>query len=57
MGIAESLGVGLAVAVEDGLPHAWITRMKRAIGDLSPRFGTSRMVREYAERYYLAAGD
>ncbi|TDI46087.1 MAG: alpha-glucan family phosphorylase [Acidobacteria bacterium] len=42
---------------EDGLPHNWITRMKRAIADLSPRFGTSRMVRDYAERYYFAAGD
>ncbi len=40
---------------EDGLPHDWIARMKRAIADLSPRFGTSRMVRDYAERYYLAA--
>ena len=40
---------------EDGLPHNWIARMKRAIADLSPRFGTSRMVRDYAERYYLAA--
>jgi len=36
-----------------GLPREWIARMKRAIADLSPRFGTSRMVREYAERYYL----
>ena len=40
---------------EDGLPHVWIARMKRAIGDLSARFGTSRMVREYAQRYYLVA--
>ncbi|NIL99919.1 MAG: alpha-glucan family phosphorylase [Acidobacteria bacterium] len=37
----------------DGLPREWIKRMKRAIGDLAPRFGTARMVREYAERYYL----
>jgi starch phosphorylase len=40
---------------DDGLPHAWIARMKRAIGDLAPRFGTSRMVRDYAERFYLEA--
>ncbi len=38
-----------------GLPLEWIVRMKRAIADLAPRFGTARMVREYAERYYLAA--
>jgi starch phosphorylase len=38
----------------DGLPRAWIGRMKLAIGRLTPRFSASRMVREYAERYYLA---
>ena len=37
----------------DGLPRAWILRMKRAIGLLTPRFSSSRMVREYAERFYF----
>ena len=37
----------------DGLPRDWIARMKRAIADLTPRFGTSRMVRDYTEHYYL----
>ena len=41
---------------EQGLPAAWIRRMKLAIAQLMPRFGTARMVREYAERYYLTAG-
>jgi hypothetical protein len=27
--------------------------MKRAMGLLIPRFSTSRMVREYAERFYF----
>ena len=40
---------------EDGLPHGWIRRMKLAIGALSPRFSTSRMVREYTERLYVPA--
>ena len=35
-----------------GLPVAWVRRMKLAIGRLSPRFSTDRMVREYTEQYY-----
>ncbi len=35
----------------------WITRMKRAIADLAPRFSTARMVRDYTERYYIPASE
>lgn len=38
-----------------GLPAAWIRRMRLAMSSLTPRFSTSRMVREYAERLYLPA--
>jgi starch phosphorylase len=38
-----------------GLPVEWIQRMKRALGLLSPKFSTMRMVREYAESYYVPA--
>jgi starch phosphorylase len=38
---------------DGGLPREWIRRMKLAMGRLTPRFSASRMVREYAERYYL----
>ncbi len=41
----------------DGLPREWIGRMKKAIGQLSPRFSSTRQVREYAERYYLPPDD
>jgi starch phosphorylase len=37
----------------DGLPTAWIKRMKNAIGTLTPQFSSDRMVREYLERIYL----
>jgi starch phosphorylase len=37
---------------EHGLPAAWVGRMKRAIGLLTPRFSSSRMVRQYTEQYY-----
>ena len=39
----------------DGLPWSWIARMKASIERLSPVFNTHRMLREYTERYYLAA--
>jgi glycogen phosphorylase len=39
----------------DGLPHRWISLMKASISDLCHHFNTNRMVREYAERFYLTA--
>ncbi len=39
----------------DGLPHRWISLMKASIGHLCHNFNTNRMVREYTERFYLAA--
>jgi starch phosphorylase len=37
----------------DGLPRAWIKRMKRSIATNVAVFNTNRMVREYAEVSYL----
>jgi starch phosphorylase len=39
---------------DDGLPHAWIGRMKNAIAELAPRFSASRVLRDYTTSYYLA---
>jgi starch phosphorylase len=39
----------------DGLPRAWIARMKRSMRLLTPVFSTNRMLWEYAERYYVPA--
>lgn len=39
----------------DGLPRQWIVRMKASIGNLCHFFNSHRMVREYAERFYLPA--
>ncbi len=39
----------------NGLPHKWIARMKAAMRTICPIFNTNRMVREYAERFYLPA--
>jgi len=37
----------------DGLPRAWIKRMKRSMATLLPVFNTNRMVAEYLETCYL----
>jgi starch phosphorylase len=37
------------------LPRGWIQRMKNAMTKLVPSFNTSRMVREYATRFYVPA--
>jgi len=38
-----------------GIPHRWIRRMKNAIQSLGWRFNADRMVKDYAERFYLPA--
>jgi starch phosphorylase len=39
-----------------GIPRQWIQRIRRAMVTLVPQFTTDRMVREYAEKYYLQKG-
>jgi starch phosphorylase len=39
----------------DELPRRWIALMKASLGQLAAYFNTHRMVREYAERFYLPA--
>jgi starch phosphorylase len=39
----------------DGLPRAWISRMKRAIRTLGWRFNSNRMVTDYVRQCYLPA--
>lgn len=39
----------------DGLPRAWVARIRESMASLTPRFSASRTVREYTESYYLPA--
>ena len=39
----------------DGLPRAWIARMKRAIRTLGWRFSADRMVKDYLLKTYIPA--
>ncbi|MHB8919630.1 MAG: alpha-glucan family phosphorylase [Halothiobacillus sp.] len=38
---------------EQGIPRAWVARMRESMARLTPRFSTNRVVREYTERHYL----
>jgi starch phosphorylase len=39
----------------DNIPREWIARMKTCMRKLAPVFNTNRMVREYAESFYIPA--
>ncbi|MEM7682917.1 MAG: alpha-glucan family phosphorylase [Planctomycetota bacterium] len=39
----------------NGVPRAWVQRMKASIARLGHAFSTNRMVQDYATRYYLPA--
>ncbi len=40
---------------QQGIPTAWVRRMRESMSRLTPHFSTNRVVREYTERYYLPA--
>jgi starch phosphorylase len=37
-----------------GIPSGWVGRMRASMKSLLPTFNTYRMLREYAERMYVA---
>jgi len=40
---------------EQGIPRAWVARMRESMARLTPRFSSNRAVREYTEQYYFPA--
>ena len=38
---------------EQGIPTAWVARMRESMARLTPKFSASRTVREYTEQHYL----
>ncbi|MFH2043656.1 MAG: alpha-glucan family phosphorylase [Pseudomonadota bacterium] len=40
---------------ENGIPVAWVGRMRESMAQLTPRFSANRTVREYTEQHYLPA--
>jgi starch phosphorylase len=41
----------------DGIPQQWVSYMRRSMAELTPRFSSNRMLREYVELLYLPAYD
>jgi starch phosphorylase len=39
----------------EGIPRAWVARMRESMACLTPRFSADRAVREYAEKFYVPA--
>ena len=39
----------------NGIPVAWVARIRESMGRLTPRFSANRTVREYTEQYYIPA--
>jgi starch phosphorylase len=40
---------------EQGIPRAWVNRMRESMAQLTSRFSSNRAVREYTEQHYLPA--
>jgi starch phosphorylase len=40
---------------EQGIPTAWVARMRESMAQLTPRFSANRTVREYTEQRYIPA--
>jgi starch phosphorylase len=40
---------------QEGIPTAWVARMRESMARLTPRFSADRAVREYTEQHYLPA--
>ncbi|MBI2860089.1 MAG: alpha-glucan family phosphorylase [Chloroflexi bacterium] len=38
-----------------GVPRRWVARMRSSMAELTPRFSSNRMLREYVEKLYLPA--
>jgi starch phosphorylase len=38
---------------QQGIPTAWVARMRESMARLTPRFSANRTVREYTEQHYL----
>ncbi|MDE2310902.1 MAG: alpha-glucan family phosphorylase [Betaproteobacteria bacterium] len=42
---------------ENGLPREWIARMRESMAQLTGRFSSNRMVRQYTEQFYVPLAD
>ncbi|WP_456433223.1 alpha-glucan family phosphorylase [Thermosulfuriphilus sp.] len=40
---------------DQGIPRAWVAKVRASMAKLTPRFSSNRMLREYTEKFYLPA--
>ncbi|MBV8358442.1 MAG: alpha-glucan family phosphorylase [Deltaproteobacteria bacterium] len=40
---------------DNGIPQAWVEKVRQSMARLTPRFSANRTIREYTEKYYLPA--
>ncbi len=40
-----------------GIPTAWLARMRKSMGNLTPQFSADRAVREYTDQHYVPGAD
>jgi starch phosphorylase len=53
--VIEDKVVPLYYNREDGIPRQWVSMMRESFRTVVPRFSTTRMVMEYAEKLYIPA--
>ncbi len=41
----------------EGIPEQWVAMMRRSMAELTPRYSSNRMLREYVETFYLPMAD
>ena len=41
----------------DGIPRNWVARIRKSMSELTPRFSSNRMLREYVDQLYLPAAE
>jgi starch phosphorylase len=42
---------------ENGIPTAWVARIRESMAQLTPRFSANRAVSQYTEQYYIPAAE
>lgn len=40
---------------DDGVPSAWLNKIRESMKSIMPEFNTNRMVKDYTEKYYIKA--
>jgi glycogen phosphorylase len=53
--LEEEVIPGFYTRDEQGIPRAWVARMRKSMAQLTPRFSANRTVLEYTEQHYLPA--